>query len=82
MKGVIMENQQKALSIIANILDTDVGKLTLETVIQETPEWDSGVFLAIVAELSEEFKKEIPIEQVMELANAKTIGEFLKQFGI
>jgi len=77
-----MENQQKALSVIANILDTDVGKLSLETIIQDTPDWDSGVFLAIVAELSEEFKQEIPIEQVMELANAKTIGEFLSSFGI
>jgi len=77
-----MENQQKALGIIANILDVDVGKLTLETAIQDTPDWDSGVFLAIVAELSEEFKLEIPIEQIMELSKAKTIGEFLRLFGI
>jgi acyl carrier protein len=77
-----MENQQKALGIIANILNVDVGNLALETVIQEVSDWDSLVFLTIVTELSDEFKLEIPIEQVMELANANTIGEFLSLFGI
>jgi len=77
-----MENKQKALGIIANILNVDVGNLALETVIQEVSDWDSLVFLTIVTELSEEFKLEIPIEQVMDLANANTIGEFLSLFGI
>ena len=78
-----MENRQKALGIIANILDMDAEKLALETVIQEIPDWDSGAFLAMISELDEEFQLKIPIEKVIgELANAKTIGDFLSLLGL
>ena len=78
-----MSNQQKALGIIANILDMDANKLVLETIIQDIPDWDSGAFLAVISELDEEFKLKIPIEQVIgKLANARTIGDFLDLLGL
>jgi acyl carrier protein len=61
----------------------DTNKLALKTIIQEIPDWDSGAFLAMIAELDEEFKLNITIEQVAgKLANIKTIGEFLELLGL
>ena len=78
-----MEKQQKALSIIADILDISVKKLTFETVIKEISDWDSYAFLTILAELDDEFKLNTPIETITKkLVNAKTIGDFFTLLGL
>ena len=78
-----METHKKAIGIIADILEMDADTLTSETLMIDIPNWDSLAFLAAIAELDEEFNLEIPIEQVIgELANAKTIGDFLNILGI
>jgi acyl carrier protein len=83
MGGLYMDNHKRAFDIIANILDMDADTLFSETNISEISEWDSANFLAIIAELEEELELEVSIENVIEeLANAKTIGEFLSLMGI
>jgi len=73
-----MQNKEKALTIIADILDIDSEKLALETVVKEIPSWDSMAFLTIIAQLDEEFVLKTSVEQVIgELVNAKTIDDLL-----
>lgn len=71
---------QKAFEIIANILETDVSKISTENSIAE---WDSLAFIQIISTLDDEFNLKLPLETIIgQAATAKTIGELLKVLGV
>jgi len=71
---------KKAFEIIANILETDVSKISTENSIAE---WDSLAFIQIISTLDDEFNLKLPLETITEqAATAKTIGELLKVLGV
>jgi acyl carrier protein len=69
---------EKIAAIIAEILETDVGKLTSDTNITALENWDSLAQVRIIAELESAFDCSIPIEKVKVL---KTVKCFTEAFG-
>lgn len=61
------------LSFVASILEVDVTSLSLETVYESIPQWDSVMQLRLTLEIGTEYGVEIPVD---EIANIKTLGQF------
>ena len=65
--------EEKLLEIVKRVLK--VENVSLDTHRDETMEWDSLAHIRIVAEVEEEFKISIPIDEIV---NIETVRDFLK----
>lgn len=65
--------EQEFLKLVAEILEVDAGKISLETKYGEIPQWDSLKHLCIVDEIFEKYGIDIPITAASEI---RTIGGF------
>ena len=65
----------KFLEFIAEIMEVDVEELSGETEYQSISQWDSLMHLRLVAEIEDQYKVEIPIDEVPDI---KTLADFYK----
>lgn len=63
------------LRFVAGIMDVPVETISLNTVYESIPQWDSVMQLRLTLELGSEYNVEIPVD---EIANIKTLAEFYK----
>jgi acyl carrier protein len=71
---------RKALEIIADVLETDVSEVNLESKIVN---WDSLAFIQIVSNIDDEFGLNLSIETIIEdAAVAETVGDLLGVLGV
>ena len=68
-------SKESFLDFVAGILDVSVDSISLETVYESMPEWDSVMQLRLALEIGAEYGVEIPVD---EIADIKTLGGFYK----
>ena len=68
-------SKESFLDFVAGILDVSVDGISLETVYESIPEWDSVMQLRLTLEIGAEYGVEIPVD---EIADIKTLGGFYK----
>ncbi len=56
--------EDKFLSFVANVLNIDVKKISMDSKYGDVENWDSVMMLNLVMELEEEYGCSIPIEKI------------------
>lgn len=69
-----MDKKQKALQVIAGILEMDVNLLNPDMKINDIEGWDSMAHLQIIGELEDLFHVSVPIEKFTDM---KIISDIL-----
>lgn len=72
-----MELKEK-LALIEEVLDTEEGELTPETVLSEVEGWDSIAALSLIVALDEHFGKTITGAQIKELSTVNDILAYMQ----
>ena len=70
-----MVEESSFLDFVAGILDVSRESISLDTVYESIPEWDSVMQLRLTLEIGTEYNVEIPVD---EIADIKTLGGFYK----
>lgn len=70
--------EDRLLDIIADALDIDRKRLSLDTQKSETEEWDSLGHLIILSMVESEFNIRIPFEKVNEINKIEDFLEYIK----
>ena len=73
-----MTLEEQIIQAIAVALDVDPSVITPELGINDIPEWNSMGNLAIIAALEETIGVEIPMEDLFDLTNVKSIIDEVK----
>ena len=71
--------EKRFLAFVADIMETDVSDISLETVYQEYEKWDSFMMLTLVMELEAEYGVSIPIESLGRVKTLADLYEFVKE---
>lgn len=72
------ENMEEFLSFMAEILETDWEKLTLETTQEEVEIWDSLMQLRLVGEVEAKYGVTIPMDAVSTITTLGGFYQFVK----
>ena len=72
------ENMEEFLSFMAEILETDREKLTLETTQEEVETWDSLMQLRLVGEVEAKYGVTIPMDAVSKIITLGGFYQFVK----
>lgn len=72
-----MELKEK-LALLEEVLDTEEGELTPETVLSEVEGWDSIAALSLIVALDEHFGKTITGAQIKELSTVNDILAYMQ----
>ena len=67
----------KLREILANALDIEPEELDDNASQKNISEWDSFALMAMVAELEEEFKIDLTLEEIMEMQSLQKIKQVL-----
>ena len=70
-----MVTEKEFLGFVAGILDVPSESISLSTVYESIPEWDSVMQLRLTLEIGTEYDVEIPVD---EIADIKTLAGFYK----
>ena len=68
-----MDVKSKVLEIVAQVCDTDVANVTLESTIGDFPAWDSMGHLTILQQVEEELEVSFEPEEMMDLEDVNDI---------
>lgn len=68
-----MEVKDKVISIIAETLEVEPSRITMETSVGDFPKWDSLGHLAILQNIQDEFDIELEAEEIIELEDVNDI---------
>lgn len=71
--------EKKFLAFVADIMETDVSEISMETVYQEFEKWDSFMMLTLVMELEAEYGVSVPIESLGRVKTLADLYEFVKE---
>ena len=63
------------LAFVADVMDTDVDEINMETTYKEYSKWDSLMMMTLVMELEEEYDVSISID---EIGKVHTLGDLYK----
>ncbi len=69
--------EKEFLEFIANVMNIDINKISLDTSYGECEVWDSVMFLTMILEIEEKYHVQIPIEKAIELKSLKEIYQFI-----
>ena len=72
------ENMEDFLGFMAEILETDQEKLTLETTQEEVETWDSLMQLRLVGEVETKYGVTIPMDAVSTITTLGGFYQFVK----
>lgn len=73
-KGGKRMNSVRFLQFVADILEKDVADISMDSSFNKG-EWNSLMHIRLVAEISDEYDVDIPIDEV---GNIHTLGDFYK----
>lgn len=68
-----MDVKTKVFEIVAQVCDTDVANVTLESTIGDFPAWDSMGHLTILQQVEEELEVSFEPEEMMDLEDVNDI---------
>lgn len=68
-----MDVKAKVFEIVAQVVDTDVANVTLESTIGDFPGWDSMGHLTILQQVEEELEVSFEPEEMMDLEDVNDI---------
>ena len=68
-----MDVKAKVFEIVAQVCDTDVANVTMESTIGDFPSWDSMGHLTILQQVEEECEVSFEPEEMMELEDVSDI---------
>lgn len=68
-----MDVRSKVFEIVAQVCDTDVANVTLESTIGDFPAWDSMGHLTILQQVEEELEVSFEPEEMMDLEDVNDI---------
>ena len=68
-----MDVKSKVFEIVAQVCDTDVANVTLESTIGDFPAWDSMGHLTILQQVEEELGVSFEPEEMMDLEDVNDI---------
>lgn len=68
-----MDVKSKVFEIVAQVCDTDVANVTLESTIGDFPAWDSMGHLTILQQVEEELEVSFEPEEMMDLEDVNDI---------
>lgn len=68
-----MDVKSKIFEIVAQVCDTDVANVTLESTIGDFPAWDSMGHLTILQQVEEELEVSFEPEEMMDLEDVNDI---------
>lgn len=69
---------QEKLALIEEVMDTEEGELTPETVLDEVEGWNSIAALSLIVMLDENFGKTITGAQIRELSTVSDILAYMQ----
>lgn len=72
-------NKKKFLEIVADILEIDTQSLNLRTKKDQLAGWDSLAQIKIIAEIEEQFKTTIPIEEIPKIITLKDFLAYINK---
>lgn len=67
--------EERFLTFVAKILEVEPGTITLDTVPDDVPEWDSLKHLQLSMEICDEYGVDISIDKI---TTVKKLGDFYK----
>lgn len=70
--------EDKIIKIVAEILEVEESKLSLETRQEEIEEWDSLAHIRIISEIEEQLGKVIEIDKVVEIESIKELVQAMQ----
>ena len=68
-----MDVKSKIFEIVAQVCDTDVANVTMESTIGDFPAWDSMGHLTILQQVEEELEVSFEPEEMMDLEDVNDI---------
>ena len=68
-----MDVKAKVFEIVAQVCDTDVANVTMESTIGDFPSWDSMGHLSILQQVEEECEVSFEPEEMMDLEDVSDI---------
>ena len=68
-----MNVKEKVFEIVAQVCDTDVANVTLESTIGDFPAWDSMGHLTILQQVEEELEVSFEPEEMMDMEDVNDI---------
>jgi acyl carrier protein len=74
-----MTMEDKIIKIVAEILEMDEKRISLETTQQEIEEWDSLAHIRMIAEIEEQLGVLVPIEKVAEIYTVKDLIQAVQE---
>ena len=73
------ENMEEFLSFMAEILETDKEKLTLETAQEDVETWDSLMQLRLLGEIEAKYGVMIPMERISTIKKLNDFYQYIKE---
>ncbi len=67
--------EEKILKLAGNLFGLDLDKISIEMNRESIPEWDSLAHVQLIVQFEEEFKKQIPFEDI---ENIRCLKDFMK----
>lgn len=71
--------KEKMIQLITETLNVDRDKISEEMSIDDIPEWDSMMFVMILAELEDKLNISIPIEEAIEMELVSELLAYAKE---
>ncbi len=70
--------ETKYLEFVAEVMDTDITEISMDTAYGEFEKWDSMMMLTLVMEIEQEYSVSIPIEKMNKIHTLKDLYELTK----
>ena len=75
---ILIMNLDKKLEFILEVIEAvDVSNITIDTSLEDCPDWDSIAALSVMSEVDDEFDVIISADQ---MENCKTFADIIKLF--
>lgn len=74
-----MDVKAKVFEIVAQVCDTDVANVTMESTIGDFPSWDSMGHLTILQQVEEECEVSFEPEEMMDLEDVSDIVKAVEE---
>jgi acyl carrier protein len=73
---------ERLADIFQDVFDFNKSQLTLESVPDDVPKWDSVGHMNLVARIEGEFGVQFEVDEIMEMSSVEKIMEILQSKGV
>ncbi|HJP17143.1 MAG: hypothetical protein CMD96_06955 [Gammaproteobacteria bacterium] len=70
---------EKIIDLFSSVLDVKKEKITVETSMDDLPEWDSLAHISLVSAIEEEFKVSMSMDEITSMLSIKSAIEIISE---